>query len=64
MAESKPREEEKTVTNFSESSNNLIGGDIDTEDDREVDNTQVPSQLSVDSSPSYKLVSLHSFILF
>ncbi|XP_047979949.1 uncharacterized protein LOC125221761 [Salvia hispanica] len=55
MAESKPREEEKTVTNFSESSNNLIGGDIDTEDDREVDNTQVPSQLSVDSSPSYKL---------
>ncbi|XP_042046346.1 uncharacterized protein LOC121792456 isoform X2 [Salvia splendens] len=55
MAELKHREEEKTVTNFSESSNNLIGGDFDNEDDREVDNAQVPSQLSVDSSPSYKL---------
>ncbi|KAL1546284.1 hypothetical protein AAHA92_22901 [Salvia divinorum] len=55
MAELKPREEEKTITNFSESSNNLIGGDIDNDDDREVDNTQVPSQLSVDSSPSFKL---------
>ncbi|XP_047960378.1 uncharacterized protein LOC125205471 isoform X1 [Salvia hispanica] len=50
MAESKHEEEEKIITNSSESSNDLIGGDIDNEDAREVDNTQVPSQLSADCS--------------
>ncbi|XP_042053894.1 uncharacterized protein LOC121798781 [Salvia splendens] len=51
MAESKHEEEEKIITNSSESSNDLIGGDIENEDTREVDNTQVPSQLSADCSP-------------
>ncbi|KAL1549853.1 hypothetical protein AAHA92_17889 [Salvia divinorum] len=55
MAESKHQEEEKIITNLSESPNVLIGGDIDSEDAREVANTQVPSQLSVDSSPCFKL---------
>lgn len=53
-AVSKPQEEEKIITSSSESFNDLIGGGIHKEETREVDNTQVSSQLLQDSSPCFK----------
>lgn len=59
--ELKPREEEMVIPSSSELSDDLIGGDIDREDTREEDDTQITSELLVDSSPCFESVSLHFF---
>lgn len=53
--ESEHEEEEKMIISSIDSTSDLIGGDIDKEDTREVDNTQVSSQLLKDSSPCLEL---------
>ncbi|KAH6830015.1 hypothetical protein C2S53_000330 [Perilla frutescens var. hirtella] len=55
--ESKPQEEAQIITISSESSSDLIGGDINEEDTGEVDNTQVSSHLLKNSSPCFRLPS-------
>lgn len=61
--ESEHEEEEKMIISSIDSTSDLIGGDIDKEDTREVDNTQVSPQLLKDSSPCLELVSLHYLVL-
>lgn len=58
MTELKPQEEEMGVPSSPELSDDLIGGDIDKEETREVDDAQISSELLVDSSPCSKSVSL------
>lgn len=62
-AESEHQEEEKMIISSIDSTSDLIGGDTDKEDTREVDNAQVSSQLLIDSSPCLELVSLHYLVL-